>query len=71
MSLEDDRDPVPFQRMRPAGLPGFLVVLFIAFAFSTLFVSRDVAETLFLIMLAIALVAVGFTAWRALHRRRS
>jgi hypothetical protein len=71
MSLDDDRDPAPYQRMRPAGLPGFLVFLFMTFAFSTLFVSRDTAETLFLVMLAVALVAVGFTVWRVLQQRRS
>jgi len=56
--------------MRPAGLPGLLVVLFMAFAFATLFVARKTAETLFLITVGIAVLALGFTVWRMLQRRR-
>jgi high-affinity Fe2+/Pb2+ permease len=66
----DERYPVPFLKMSPSGLPGLFVVLFVAFGFSTLFVSREVAQVLLWLMVAIVLVVVGLIGYQWLSARR-
>ncbi len=66
----DEGYPTPLLNMNPSGLPGLFVVLVVVFGFSTLFVSRDVAEVLLWLMVAVILVACGFGAYHWLAGRR-
>ncbi len=68
--MDEDRYPGPFQRMRPAGLPGLFVVLFVTFGIVTLFVSRNVADVLLWVMVGVILVVAGFSVYRAIAGRR-
>ncbi len=69
MSPEPRRFPNPMIDMSPAGLPGFYVVLLISYGFSQLFVSRDTAENLLLVVLAIAFLVSGYVVFQALRNR--
>jgi hypothetical protein len=70
---DDERYPTPFLNMSPSGLPGLFVVLFVVFGFSTLFVSRDVAQVLLWLMVAIILAVVGLAGyeWVVSKRRKA
>ena len=67
----DDRYPWPMQNMRPAGLPGLLIVLVVVFGFVSLIVSRSTQNTLLWIVISVALLASGLAAWRWITKRGS
>ena len=66
----DERYPNPLINMSPDALPGFFVVLVVVFGFVSLFVSRDVSDVLLWVVIGIALVASGLSAYRWLAQRR-
>jgi hypothetical protein len=70
LGREDDPHPTPFRNPRPSGIAGIFIVAFVIFGFTTLFVSRNVAEVLLWLMVGIVLVAVGITAFRAVRSRQ-
>jgi hypothetical protein len=65
--IDNSHHPGPLQRISPEGLPGFFVVVFVIFGFTTLFVSKQVAETLLWVMVAVILCASGIAAYRAVR----
>ena len=71
MSPEPERYPSPLFRMSPAGLPGLYVVLFVTYVFATLFVSRETADSLLLVLIGLALAATFLAVFTTLKNRGS
>ena len=71
MSPEPKRYPNPLIDMSPAGLPGFYVVLVVTFGLVSLFVSRDVAEVLLLVVIGLALLATAVSIFFAVRNHGS
>ena len=69
MSPEPKRFPNPMIDMSPAGLPGFYVVLVVAYGFIQLFLRREAAEILLLVVVGIALIGTGYVVFQALRHR--
>ena len=66
----DERYPNPLINMSPDALPGLFVVLIVVFGFVSLFVSREVSDVLLWVVVGIALLASGISAYRWLARHR-
>jgi hypothetical protein len=71
MSPEPKRYPNPLIDMSPSGLPGFYVVLVVTFGFVSLFVSRDVADVLLLVVVGLAVLATGVSIFFAVRNHGS
>ena len=68
MSPEPKRFPNPLIDMSPAGLPGFYVVLVVIYGFTSLFVSREVAEILLVAVVGLALLATLLSVISAMRK---
>ena len=68
---EPKRFPNPMIDISPTGLPGFYVVLVVTYGLVSLFVSKDVAETLLLVVIGLALLATGVSVFFALRNHGS
>jgi hypothetical protein len=67
MPKHDEYHPGPLQGISPEGLPGLFTVAFVLFGFTTLFVSRGIAEILLWVMVGVLLSVSGVTMFRSVR----